>query len=86
MTAMSQIKTEHFSLPWRLHLPPRPSCICTPLCQNVILCLAPSLSPRRKVGHRHEGALLAPSPNTGIKGCCEHEGAVPAFDRWIVCQ
>ena len=26
------------------------------------------------------------SPNTGNMGCCEHEGAVPAFDWWTVCQ
>ena len=65
MGGTSQIKTEHFSSPWRLHLPPHPSCISIPLCQNVILCRAPSLSPPRKVGHRPEGALLAPSPLHG---------------------
>ena len=27
MGGMSQIKTEHFSLPWHLHLPPHPSYI-----------------------------------------------------------
>ena len=62
MRGMSQIKTEHFSLPWRLHLPPRPSCICTPLCQNVILCLAPSLSPPRGWVTGMRGLCLLPPP------------------------
>ena len=62
MRGMSQIKTEHFSLPWRLHLPPRPSCICTPSCQNVILCLAPSLSPPRGWVTGMRGLCLLPPP------------------------
>ena len=62
MRGMSQIKAEHFSLPWRPHLPPRPSCICTPLCQNVILCLAPSLSPPRGWVTGMRGFCLLPPP------------------------
>ena len=64
MGGTSQIKTEHFSSPWHLHLPPRPSCISIPLCQNVILCWAPnSLHPERWVtGLR--GLCLLPLPNT----------------------
>ena len=86
MRGMSQIKTEHFSLPWRLHLPPRPSCISIPLRQNVILCWAPnSLHPERWVTGLN-GLCLLPLPNTGITGCLEHEGAVPAFDWWTVCH
>ena len=85
MRGMSQIKTEHFSLPWRLHLPLSLLHLYSfvPKCHSVP---GTQLISTQRVGHRHEGALLAPSPNTGIKGCCEHEGAVPAFDRWIVCQ
>ena len=83
---MSQIKTEHFRLPWHLHLPPRSSYISTPFWLNVILCWAPnSLHPERWVtGLR--GLCLLPFPNMGITGCCEHEGAVPAFDWWTVSE
>ena len=85
MTAMSQIKTAFFIT--LASAPPSPSLLhlysFVSKCHSVP---GTQLISTQRVGHRHEGVLLAPSPNTGIKGCCEHEGAVPAFDRWIVCQ
>ena len=87
MGGTSQIKTEHFSSPWRLHLPPHPSCISIPLCQNVILCRARSLSPPERWVTGLRGLCFLPPPYTGITGCCEHVGAVPAVDRqWTVCH
>ena len=80
-------KKEHFSL----MLVCAPSCHFAPksasLFANTSSCARQptSLYPERWVtGLR--GLCLLPFPNMGIPGCCEHEGAVPAFDWWTVSE
>ena len=66
MTAMSQIKTAFFIT--LASAPPSPSLLhlysFVSKCHSVP---GTQLISTQRVGHRHEGALLAPSPHTGIK-------------------
>ena len=67
MGGTSQIKTEQFSSPWRLHLPPSLLHLHSFVPKRHPV-LGTQFSPPRKVGHRPEGALLTPSPQHGNHG------------------
>ena len=85
---MSQIKTEPFSFTLASAPPSTSPLHLYSLCQDVILCWAPSFSPPRKVGHRPEGALLPPFPPTwethvNMKGLHLHLTGGPSVSELI---
>ena len=58
MGGTSQIKTEHFSSPWRLHLPPSLLHLYSFVPKRHPV-LGTQFSPPRKVGHRPAGVFQA---------------------------
>ena len=86
MGGMSQNIQSIFRLPWHctsLHVPPT----SVVLCAKTASCAGHTTSLHTEqwvTGLR--GRCLLPFRQHGEHGLCEHEGAIPAFDGWTVCQ
>ena len=87
MGGMSQIKTEHFSFTLA-SAPPSMSLLhqYSFLPKHHPVPGTQLISTQKGGSLAWGGSACSLSPNTGILGCYEHEGAVHTFDWWTVCQ